>query len=280
MSATIPDEQAALLRAIVGHAADDTPRLVYADWLQEQGDAEQAGFIRDSIALARVTKGAGEREALAARLRELADERYYEWYKPFINFDEVTIDRFERGFPYRITFGTEENFFELSDALFAFVPIRGLGIAADVGCQFDNDSLVRFAALPGLARLTDLRLYQHGQLLADAWSELFRSPYLNGLTYLGLPSCGIYEGEAKELASARSLANLTDLDLSYNTIGVEGAQALLDSPHLTKLKHLWLEHNFFGEEEDEDAMLEALEVRLGDGLHLHDSPDEDEEETV
>jgi uncharacterized protein (TIGR02996 family) len=277
---SIPDEQAALLRAIVAHAEEDTPRLVYADWLQEQGDVEQAGFIRDSIALVRTTKGAHEREALAARLRELAEERYYGWYKPFINLDEVTIDRFERGFPYRITFGTEENFFELADALFAFVPIRALGISADVGSQFDNDSLVQFAALPGLARLTDLRLYQHGQLLADAWGELFRSPYLNGLTFLSLPSCGIYEDEAKELASARPLANLTDLDLSYNTIGVEGAQAILDSPHLTKLKNLWLEHNFFGEEEDEDAVLEALEVRFGDGLHLHDSPEDSEDDAM
>ncbi len=46
MAAPIPDEQAALLAVIVAQPDDDTARLVYADWLQEHGDEEQAAFIR------------------------------------------------------------------------------------------------------------------------------------------------------------------------------------------------------------------------------------------
>lgn len=38
----------ALLRAILMHPAEDTPRLVFADWLQEHGDEARAGFIRDT----------------------------------------------------------------------------------------------------------------------------------------------------------------------------------------------------------------------------------------
>ena len=49
MSAHLPDEQAALLAAICAEPDDDTPRLVYADWLQEHGDEEQAQFIRDGL---------------------------------------------------------------------------------------------------------------------------------------------------------------------------------------------------------------------------------------
>lgn len=36
----------ALLAAILANPADDTARLVYADWLQEQGEEERAKFIR------------------------------------------------------------------------------------------------------------------------------------------------------------------------------------------------------------------------------------------
>jgi uncharacterized protein (TIGR02996 family) len=38
--------EAALLAAVGAHPSDDTPRLVYADWLEENGRAEQAEFIR------------------------------------------------------------------------------------------------------------------------------------------------------------------------------------------------------------------------------------------
>lgn len=36
----------ALLRAILEHPAEDTPRLMYADWLQERGQEQWAQFIR------------------------------------------------------------------------------------------------------------------------------------------------------------------------------------------------------------------------------------------
>jgi uncharacterized protein (TIGR02996 family) len=43
------DEQRALWHAIRAHPLDDTPRLVYADWLQENGDEARAEFIRVQI---------------------------------------------------------------------------------------------------------------------------------------------------------------------------------------------------------------------------------------
>jgi uncharacterized protein (TIGR02996 family) len=36
----------ALYRAILAHPEDDTPRLVYADWLEENGRSEEAEIIR------------------------------------------------------------------------------------------------------------------------------------------------------------------------------------------------------------------------------------------
>lgn len=44
------DEERALLAAIRMHPAEDLPRLVYADWLQEHGRDERAEFIREAVA--------------------------------------------------------------------------------------------------------------------------------------------------------------------------------------------------------------------------------------
>ena len=38
-----------LYRAILAAPADDAPRLVYADWLEERGDLERAELIRHMV---------------------------------------------------------------------------------------------------------------------------------------------------------------------------------------------------------------------------------------
>jgi len=44
----------AFLRDILAHPEDDTPRLVFADWLEENGRPERAEFIRVQCELARL----------------------------------------------------------------------------------------------------------------------------------------------------------------------------------------------------------------------------------
>jgi len=41
----------ALMRTICDHPDDDVPRLVFADWLEENGDADHAALIRTQIGL-------------------------------------------------------------------------------------------------------------------------------------------------------------------------------------------------------------------------------------
>jgi uncharacterized protein (TIGR02996 family) len=84
-------DESALLAAIRAAPADDAPRLVYADWLDEHGQPERAEFIRVQIALARTDDSAlrrREAELLAA---------YHDTFAgplaaPHLRF------RFERGF--------------------------------------------------------------------------------------------------------------------------------------------------------------------------------------
>lgn len=61
---TDTEQGAALLRGILDHPADDLPRLVYADWLDENGQAERAEFVRVQVELAKLPD---VREASAPR---------------------------------------------------------------------------------------------------------------------------------------------------------------------------------------------------------------------
>jgi|SRR5579883_697815 len=44
-------DESALLAAIFAYPDEDTPRLIYADWLEEHGQPERAEFIRLQITL-------------------------------------------------------------------------------------------------------------------------------------------------------------------------------------------------------------------------------------
>src|SRR5262245_37484275 len=62
-------------QSILADPENDTPRLVYADWLEEQGEAERAEFIRVQIELARLGEDDPRRRALQARESALLPEQ-------------------------------------------------------------------------------------------------------------------------------------------------------------------------------------------------------------
>lgn len=96
LTATLPAERAALLRAILDAPGEDVPRLIFADWLEEYGDGadrEQGEFIRVQVALSRLDAelmsaedcndehcpGCTERRCLQRRLEAV-------WYAPAMGF--------------------------------------------------------------------------------------------------------------------------------------------------------------------------------------------------
>jgi uncharacterized protein (TIGR02996 family) len=92
----------ALLADIHEHPKDDTPRLVYADWLMEHGDATAAArgeFIRVQVELARLPKGAPRRRGLMKRQRELLRVHDAAWRAELPTLPGVIWGPFERGFP-------------------------------------------------------------------------------------------------------------------------------------------------------------------------------------
>jgi uncharacterized protein (TIGR02996 family) len=74
-------DEAAFLNAILANPADDAPRLVYADWLDERGDAlgsQKADFLRITCRLLTVPAGP-RRLLLEGWLREKAAGLDPEW---------------------------------------------------------------------------------------------------------------------------------------------------------------------------------------------------------
>jgi uncharacterized protein (TIGR02996 family) len=85
----------AFLQAILDAPDDDTPRLVYADWLEERGQPDRGEFIRVQCALARLPHGDPRRLVLEARERALLahqDQWLGRLNSPLLHW------RFHRGF--------------------------------------------------------------------------------------------------------------------------------------------------------------------------------------
>jgi uncharacterized protein (TIGR02996 family) len=65
-------DEAVFLSALRERPNDETARLVYADWLEENGRPERAEFIRTEKELTELAEGDGRAAELRARLREMA----------------------------------------------------------------------------------------------------------------------------------------------------------------------------------------------------------------
>ncbi len=97
------DTETALLNVIADQPDEDTPRLVYADYLDELGDpssAARAEFIRLHTRAARLAPGSAEREPLDDRIDQLlcAWDVAWQWELP-AGFKRLC--GYRRGFAHR-----------------------------------------------------------------------------------------------------------------------------------------------------------------------------------
>jgi uncharacterized protein (TIGR02996 family) len=77
----MPDAES-FVAAIAANPADDLPRLVFADWLDENGDPARAGFIRDHVRLAKLRPGTDEYKALFRRCADTLRANLPAWIQP------------------------------------------------------------------------------------------------------------------------------------------------------------------------------------------------------
>jgi uncharacterized protein (TIGR02996 family) len=238
---------------------DDTPRLIYADWLDERGDP-RGEFIRVQIALARLSgrnpfsylpgtmvsaatslwsSPAGEASPRYAELRRreflLLSRHREEWLAPFRGW--TSGEEFRRGFVESVKI-TARAFLAHAPRLFALTPLRHVQI---LDLDHGADSL---AACPFLDRLEALTIHAQycGPSLAAA---LARSPYLHHLRQLRLSRNRLGDEGLVHLCR-RSWPSLEELDLSDNGLTGAAALHLQKSQAFPRLRCLQLRDNDLG----------------------------------
>lgn len=267
----------ALLAAVRADPDDDLPRLVYADWFEENGEPLRAAFIRSQIDYARAEPFSPA--ARAARERFVPLEARYGpvWAgEPYLYANAHPIHfRFERGFVGHVSVDvlTLSHRYEAildtqpvqSLELIRFLSVQtGSGSASEL-LWLDTEPVYR---LPHLRRLRRLA-YARGSDLFDvdyrAWRE---SENLAGLRDLAVPGCLVQPWCLAELLESEALPHLEGLDLTDVThVGPQLVTSLARSPH-RRLRRLNLTGVFLTSELlrqllRSPALHEVEELRLG-----------------
>ncbi len=247
----------------IARGGDETPVLIYADWLMEQDDPAQVSrgeFLRLHSVLRHGRPGA-QRSDLEWRARDLWWAHIENWLG--VLFDAVDAFRYERGL---LTIEVSEATLGAQDAgELAAAPawgwVRHIGLrqgsvqtlawlstlprppflsSLDVGRKTldpEQDELPLLLGLPLLQGLSELDLAEN--FLGDTGAaEVAGWAGAASLRKLGLRRNGIHDAGVEALARSVHLGSLEELDLSDNPIGQRGGQALARSPGLKRLRKL------------------------------------------
>jgi uncharacterized protein (TIGR02996 family) len=243
---------AEFLRVILAEPDSDGPRLVYADWLDENGQSARAEFIRVQCARSRLPGSDSRVPFLKERESVLLEQHRVPWSAPLSGL--ATKWDFVRGFPDQIKVEAGV-FLTHAETLFRSVPVRHLELH-DI-----QKWLPQLSRSPHLSKLAGLRL-TGGRLGDAAPKALAQSPYLEQLQILELGRQHIGNDGAKALATTENLRGLTCLDLSDNAVGAAGASALAASPNLGRLKTLNLKSNPIGPAGAEAVLISSRLAQL------------------
>jgi uncharacterized protein (TIGR02996 family) len=251
-----PEE--AFLADIIAHPDDDTPRLVYADWLDEHDQPDRAEFIRVQIQHFHESGDCGlewwwprERELYRAHGRAW-QEGLPEWVKRRCGF--------RRGFV-EVVGGTARQFLKDGPRIRARVPLRGVSLERTRGvldqvldspllavlqelslrvCDLGPAEVRAVVSCPRLAGLRKLDLFAN-PLGDEGLRVIAEAPALAGLRSLELENCRVGSAGVRALAASRYLTRLARLDLSRNEhVADIGAEALAGSANMRGLVDLSL----------------------------------------
>jgi uncharacterized protein (TIGR02996 family) len=266
-------EHRAFWAAIRKAPKDDTSRLVYADWLEENGEADRAEFIRVQCALAKLgpdrRKGRKDRVRLEPREKALLAAHGNQWLariravlkgsNSWDREDRWLADlKFRRGFVFAGHFGLESAR-RLATAGDTVEPVDCLWVT-ECGALYRHKSVLRIACWRGAGCLLGFSV---------AWGTdqdifaIVASAHLQNLSHLGVWHGKVTDNGMVKLAAWPSAAMLRSLDLKDNPITDAGAFALADSSYLGPLRRLDLDDTQIG-----PAGRKRLRERFGDALRM------------
>jgi uncharacterized protein (TIGR02996 family) len=264
----------AFLLAIREAPLDDTPRLIYADWLDEQGrpgGAARAEFIRVQCQMARLPREDPRWAELTRREAALLEENGADW-QPFpecwqadrvkgpiqgwrrpegLSFhdllelleEEGPFWSFQRGFPQ--LFVHHSTLADMAPVLPALGPAGLVHCCAGPAKQLDfPPQLFDFLADSSWqGRVAGLTCYSGGLPLSTPnvvlVPSLLRLRRVMTFSYLGTD-------RLSQLVQQPALPALRHLDLTDNSLGTDGVRLLATASWLAQLEGLVLDQNSFG----------------------------------
>ena len=199
-------EGEALRGTIIAQPDDDTLRLVYADWLDENGQPERAAFIRAQVWAAQAEPFSPEARKHTATAKRLLDQSRRAWTKGINPW--VLATEFRRGFIEHATVNVTTLPRDAAD-LFAAEPIRSLQMARPA----PEHELDTFFETPQLAHVTRLDL-TNLRIAPFEIELLFKCPHLTALTDLGLRNTPVPPDQLSALLTGPALPNLSGLNVA------------------------------------------------------------------
>jgi uncharacterized protein (TIGR02996 family) len=225
--------ETAFLADIAEHPDDDTPRLVYADWLDDHGDSGRAEFIRLQCRLARLDEDDPARLSLEDRADDLCRANGARWRGQLPALADVSYwGQFRRGFIEDLTVYRARGLIAGGADLHRLLPLRQLTIQ-----RLDSGDVAGLCALPLLDNLETL-LVQGGRPSADAVKRLAGCERLRRLRRLSLNNLSLGDRGVRALARSAHLPRLEHLGLYFNDIGAASVQAILNAPGWPELSSL------------------------------------------
>lgn len=248
-------DQHALLAAMAADPTDDTVRLAYADFLEENGDADRADFVRVQVELSRGNVNDPARRPLVVRHVAYLRDFVPRWRAELPELDGIEWGDFNRGLVEEVQATREAAIVKHAKTIFAQPAVHVIRLA-----RFGHYARA-LAKVPELSRVRALRMIR-ARASEEALRDLLASPHLARLNILDLHLNYAGDGTAADIADGR-FRELTELWLGSNRIGNAGARALANSPHLATLRFLELSGNTI-----HHAIRAALVNRFGSAVKV------------
>jgi uncharacterized protein (TIGR02996 family) len=214
-------EADAFLDAIFDHPDDDTPRLVYADWLQEHGQESYAQFIRLQCAAAREKPWSDPANRLweeIGRVWNRLDEEWWPATREMLPRVDELLDavHFDRGF-LRADITVTPEYLQYA-CCWPWLPAPGSPLVL----EWPVDDFDGTASSPLLRRIRHVK----GRLYAGDWNDLgrracesivtvLRSPHLCRARVLDLTGFPLNQAVVRALLNAPNLATVEEVSVRY-----------------------------------------------------------------
>jgi len=228
-------ERAAFISAILAHWDDDTPRLVFADWLQEHGDEARAEVIRSQIEVAKLPAVKRAKSKPGKRAAALLNTHAADWRRALSL--EAYEGEYDRGFLTNVTTSTCE-FAARAPALLAAEPV-GIRLSLEPSVTPEDEKPIPLKWV----------------------SQLAANPLLRSVVAIQSQSGGWGPNRFARLLGSPHLANLKRVELFEDVVGLAGVKAIVESPSAFVLESLDLNESLqgYGGEETDD-IFEAVEL--------------------